>query len=90
MSIHAIYRMGSPDLRRFPSEINISRQNSANLKYRWSKKSTIHIHEYTRIYRMGSPDLTRFPSEINISRQNLANLNLGHEYTRYIVWGVQI
>ena len=42
------------------------------------------------LYRMGSPDLRSFPSEIKFSGEKSANLNLGHEYIRYIVWGVQI
>ena len=41
------------------------------------------------LYRMGSPHLSRFPSEINFSGEKSVNINIGHEYIRYIVWGVR-
>ena len=81
--------MGSPDLRSFQSVFRnkyFQVESPANLN---RFPDMIFRYKFT-LYRMGSPDLRSFPSEIKFSGEKSANLNLGHEYIRYIVWGVQI
>ena len=61
-----------------------------NKFFRWKVGQYKYRTWLYTLYRMGSPDLRRFPSEITFSGEKSANLNLGHEYIRYIVWGVHI
>ena len=79
--LYTLYRIGESRFETFSVWNNFFRWKVGQYKYRtWV---------YT-LYRMGSPHLSRFPSEITFSGEKSVNINIGHDYIRYIVWGVQI